>query len=526
MKKIAMIVGMALLTGCVVVEVTNATPMTVIAGARDLVLIQGRLSNPSEEVSPVPQFLVYVDVAGDMVATLSDARLFIDDVQVETNNDPDADICRRIEEGTGVITFIPVNPVSLDPGETLNFKVTIDIAHATTDGTIVQASTCPAAGFGLVEPMLFGPEITVRTHGNLAISTGPNCIGDSLLPGQTPNQSVMVLNLMADYEGGLVDAIPLYAFGLNGGGWDQISQVQIWDPTISTTQPIAVAYPSVRDDWPEQPAPINGGAQPITLQEPLFIPANDWKTLYLKVDTSDCNALQGSIGTSGQGFQLYVPGDEIVARGAQSGCPITAVGQAQSAEFTLFRSVPWNVDLCAPNNTRIDYGMTAGKELCSVEIQAIANDFGLGRMSFLVSWSEGVDCTNFCLQCQGQEIAQAEVDANNILAFDFHVSSRTTIPAGYGKAYEVTADVMLSGPPEEVEYIFIQLLGDEEPVDPLPCTYEQAQSQGRFLWTDFWQTPTMKYAHSEVLTRPQWANGFRVDSLHPISGAVILTSSP
>jgi hypothetical protein len=262
----------------------------------------------------------------------------------------------------------------------------------------------------------------------------------------------------------------------------------------------------------------------------IFLPQDEVVTLTIKVDTSDSNQRLGSIGESGQGFNLYIPGEEIIAKGELSGRTVEVVDEASSSDFHLFRSVPYVAtnDLLSsggvPGGT-IAAGIEQIKPLYAFGITADSSgDLGLGRLSFAVR-ADNVGLGNLQVIDQlGQVIGEGFVaenpdgefilDDDTVVVVDFF--EPYTVPAGTTKVLTLVADIECTqangcaSSNSEGSVLSVQLLGDPAFPELLPGTYNEVAGQSWFIWTDFTWTPVLQIAHEDVLTMPQWTNGYRV----------------
>jgi hypothetical protein len=338
---------------------------------------------------------------------------------------------------------------------------------------------------------VLGSEITVRQAGGLSVVDDATNPAPGLLVGQAVDNWVLSIRLRAAYEDVLITALPLYAEKINGGAWDQISRVSIWHGQDLLVQTI----PSVTDEWPDELAPVHTSSPLVHLPQPLLVPQDDaGVTLQVKVDTT-CFGLNCP-GESGQGFRLYVPGQEIQARGASSMMQIMPAGEAWSGEFIVYRSIPFfatNI-ACGTWQVRSERLFTQnGKSLYATKVFAdSAGDIGLGELTWVFTGSSNVSYTNIRLLSMpsGEVVGQGYLDytstaggiTNSDVCVDFEMP--LTIPAGTEQTFLLTADVTI--PPGESGNLRVSIKGD---IDHYVGSFAQVAwrefNPAFIVWTDY-----------------------------------------
>lgn len=515
--------------------VVDGSDHSAIAGQGDIKLVFVYLTNETGKARVLRHLRLLVFAEGDMVAQLSNLRLYCNGTLLETVNDPDEHVSQGTDRSWAWVKFniLPEQQPEIQPGKTVELKVTFNISTATADGTVISSAiqprwikfdrhvrTCPRP-----RTTLYGPEITVRRAGGLTIERSWDSPRSELLHSEAMIIRVLQAKVRATaIEGVKILAIPIYIGKINGGGPDQIRQIYVF----ANGELIAMVVPATTDDWPENPAPLTpGGAWVDLSNNPLVIPANTEVTFDFWIDASACNNRLGTLGKSGQGFTLEIPGEQIKAKGMSSGCEITPSGEANSSEGYLFSSVPTVVQaegFMDMWGSSLNPGMEWQKNLYHLGVYAswTDSDVGLNRFSFEIDSSDNVTYDNFEVWTSGGVfVGNGEVDSDGVLVITFDEVFR--LPAWSFEDFYLTADVLtvLSNPtdPTEEAWLSVTMLGDEGLPEPLPATLEEIHSQAYFEWTDFtWSGP------SEPGEQPEWSNSALVQTIN--GGVLPVRSTP
>jgi hypothetical protein len=499
-KSLILVLMSVVLAGCVTVTITATQGFTVIAGSQGIVLLDLQL-NGDKSPTTLSQLTFGVNVNGAGVNVLANVGLLIDGELAQTVNDPNAGLFDP-DQSVAQIRFLLAQPLAFSANQQMTAQLIGDIATSAMECAI-QASTSMVAGMSQESPELiqFGPIIQVVAGGEINVGTGGNSPRSGLLPANTSGISILEVALDAEREPVEISGLPIYFSKVNDGGPDQIGQVSVYHGADF----LGSAVPSTDDSW-EEPIPLTAGSAVVNFAEPLVLQPGVPEHFTIKVETGDCET---GPAESGQGFTVFVPGEEIVGRGLDSNQLLGGIGQATSGQFTVFQSVPI-VSILPLHGARLVVGHINNQILFPL---AVTNggwdDLALCRLTFKVQ-TQHVTASNFRVWREFQGVVgTGQLDADGLVIVDLEPQ---VIPDGQidqGERLWLMADLNI--PPGQADAAIVtNLVGDQSFPAPLPATYDEAASQAYFIWTDLHRSGPLGIFDPTLFGQPQFNSGWRV----------------
>ena len=539
---------------------TTPVASTVVAGSKAVTFANITLdAADSGEDIKITAVKVAIHTTTANPSQTSNWSIFDGTTELATSNDPDSDTAAKTTAGNeATSTFTFSTPLVLTKGTSKTLTVKGDIATAATTGTVsagvTDASTSvtakgntSAVDASITMSASDGQNMTLSGSGTLTLNQHSSTPSAALIPGNTTDVTVAVLNAFASYEDVQIEKIYLTANQVNSGGWDQVKKLYVYNGSTLLKE----VTPTSSD-----------GANRTTLLDfglsPIVIPKDGSMILTFKVDTPNVDYETSTNANSFQGFQLKVTAvGDIVAKGADSGTELAAgnktVNTANGNNMYLVRNRPTiTTDDQLSDGIKsktLTGGITSGAALYRFKVTAdSAGDIGLFRVSFLVTTSTAT-VTNMQLYTGGVLVGTATT--SNTAAITANLSSGATIqdffltinggqPSGVGftnmlppiesvitagasRTYEVRGDINClavncsgSGHSGSVN---VQLLGDGAAVGTAPAvatstlaavTRETLLYERSFLWTDMWRTRKDQFASSTASNTEQWLNAYLV----------------
>ncbi len=477
-------------------------------------------------------------------------RLFENDVQLATVNDPDADASTKVIDGeTAIVTFTFTEPVIVSSGTSTTLTLKGDVASRGADGQdldgayavgikqfskgspidVVEAELVNGAKLNKLYQYNQGPIMTFKSSGSLVFTLSASSPKMGLLPSNTNGVTLTTLNISAQDEDIKIEKIYFTGKAENGGGWDQIKAFYLsYGNTLISGSVTSTDSNS------------NGTVLIDMSHNPLIVPNGQLLTINLKADTADANGELGSAGSSFEGISVGInSSSDIVAKGVLSGISINHISLSNAFGYPqyLVRSTPTittNDNLTS--NNRVESGTIANginTPIYAFSVHANpSGDIGLERVSFMVN-SENVGLSNFKLiNKSNNQIVSTTTLSNGIVRFNNinYVSAASNNPTILMVISDVscTAAQNCGGVDSPGSYFSTQMLGSTNLPNPVPGTADELESEN-IRWTDFWQTPTLQFSDPDVFTANQWSNAFMLkeangNNLSPISTAVIFSN--
>jgi len=485
----------------------------VVPGMKSVKLVTYTVTNNSWRTVTLSSLRFRVKVDGDSPSRIDEFYLYSNThLLAQTGSSP------------GIVQLAFSRRLEIDPGTRVTLAVYADLQKSIADGSKIQTES-NSAWFGFTHRhrvfphgIQYGPVVTVKQHGTLFVGQSPDSPESRLLPGTAQNVNVMSFVIMAQDEPIAIKAIPVYFFRLNDGGPDQIQMLRVY----SQQTLLAQAIPTSTDEWPDNPVPLFANGPNIWLNEPLVVSPETPAILQIEVDTQACQNRLGTLGQSGQGFQIQIPGEEFVAKGVSSQCDINAEGLAYSGNFHLFGAVP---QLLGPEvfPTMFPLNLNPGMEnrhIFIFALRTLQGKIGVSRVSFQIDSSPGVILSNFELFAGSGKFGYGQLEGN-ILTIEFE--DVVEIDTVSDMVFYLRADVY-SSPAEQDGWLSVRLRGGEQFPESFPGTVEEIGSKSYFLWTDFTWSGPLGSSDPQVFDLPQWNNSYQVENMS--GGTWPVLSSP
>ncbi len=346
--------------------------------------------------------------------------------------------------------------------------------------------------------------------GTLNISQAGDTPQAGLMPASSNGVTLAKFNATAQNEDIKIEKINITGEPVNGGGWDQISELQVGVKNGSQVDIHSTAVPTSTD------------AQGISFvlvdlsQNPIIVSPTSSTTIVVQARTAGVGT--NYPGASGQGIKLKInsPGD-IRASGVQSAAVIQNIlltNASGNAQY-LFRSIPTVTQ--QPLNGNFT-GPVTDKPLYNFSVAAgLSGNIGLNNVYFKIVPSGTVSIQNFKLY-RNQTTLVATSSTSYLSDIYLPFDPVETITAGTTNNYTLKADIICgvgcSGPNDYPSFS-VSMIGDTNFPSPLPSGAYSAGTQywlNRFNWTDFWLSPVLGAADPAVRSLNQWSNGYLVPS--------------
>ncbi|MFA5022120.1 MAG: hypothetical protein WC508_03510 [Patescibacteria group bacterium] len=500
MKNVTLILILFLAVGLIATNATAAYPgsgymvlsadsavETVAPGGLQTEALRIDYNNLTGQTRKLSDLAVRLKISGDKLNRLSRFSLWDGNVILATRKPPKIDIF-------GFVKFFisPTSQPTIEAGHQIQLTVKFDVSPEMAVGAKIYPSIWGGC-LRFDKPVLVLPFKTI-TCPTITI-VRPGALNLELSPDSPPNQLVvafcdgiqtMAVPLKASGEDMRIEQLPICIGELNGGGVKNIR-------TITLLQEGEMVF---RGAVPSESFMIH-------LPQPIIVPANSTgATVDVKIDTANIGMDYPS--QSGQGFNITIPGDKIVAYGCGSSAPIIPTGQASSADMYLVDSMPI---IQQPTNGN---QLTGGwQSLYDCQITALSSgDVGVGRLSFRVNFTDGLTCNNLAITMADSDVllGQGDMAADGLVIIDLF--SPLQIAAGSTVGLRLMATVNFIADPSG-QYLTVSMIGDDQLPAIWPDTADNIAAEGCFVWTDLSQSENP----SELLTTAQWLNGYLVPGL-------------
>lgn len=469
---------------------------------------------------------------------VSNFRIYDGVVQLATANDPDSGTSVSVNNGSSAtVTFTLTNPLLLPGGASAVLTVKADVSTAAAIGGIYRVGIPHPADPNtvIVDAIIDQGKLTVNylysngtemnfiRQGTLIFITDADTPKAGLIPGNTSGLTLAKIRLASQNEDALVEKIYFTGKAENGGGWDQVDAFY-----ISYADVLIPATVTTTDSNPNGTVLVDMSA------DPLLVSKDQPFTISLKADTADVGP--NTKGASFQGISVGInSGTDITAKGASSGNALIVSGSSSFGNPQyLVRSFPVVAtnDLLPPGKSiiggSIATGIESGKSLYAFSVLSSNNDdIGLEHVKFSIQ-AENVDLTNLRLV----DSANGTIVATGTPSLGLFPLRQTIASGASARLFVLKGDVTCTqangcaSPSSPGSVIVVSLLGDSAFPNPVPGQYPLVFDN--FKWTDFWKTPILQYADSNVFTENQWAGGYLLPTtnggyLAPTSTSVIFS---
>ena len=513
---------------------------TVVAGSKNVKLLSLFVDNHSNNWQYLTSITLVIFTSGDSPSTLFDFRLKNEWGDfLPLTNDPNVDVSQAWDRQWAIVPFQcdPNYLPYIAPNSAAELQVVFDTTWSIKEGTVVLGLVWPGwiesqnAIHVYPDSLLISPATKIMESGEIGVTTTLYTRDSYLVLANTVGFCALAIDISARWEDVKIDALPIYFGKVNGGGPDQVRKISVsyWDTDMQQIVQAGDAFPTTTDQTPKDPVPLGNDNALMWLRSPIVVRANQTITVWVQVDTASCENWQGTMGESGQGFNLIVPSQEIVARGLGSGREITATpALIQSNYFYLFRSFPRVITNERFNSgDRIENGILLPREeqknLYRLEIRSAGNDVAIGRLAYYVQ-QQNVISQNFRLYQAGRVVGEGTVGDDGILVIE--PANPIYVPESQGwpgVTLTLAADTTVTGPDAR---LLVTLLNDEQRPAIMPTNFA-GLSNYFFGWTDLTWSGPQGPDDPEVRNRLQWSNGYLITGLYwgelipPVSTPVV-----
>ncbi len=530
------------------VSVSPSEPVatSVVAGAKDHVFSAVILGTQSSgEDIKVTSVKVAIHTTGSVSPSkLSDFKLWDGATVLSTSNNPsDGPAAVTTNGNSATATFTLTTPLVITKGTTKTLKVSADIDTNASGSSSFKVGMSDTTGSNHVTArgnsgndatitisVSDGQAQSVQSTGSLTITRDSTSPKDGLLPANSSGVTFAVFNASAQYEPVNVEKIYLTGVAANGGGWDQITKVYIYDGATK----LAEVTPT-SSDAADRTVLVD------VTNSPIVIPKDSSRKLTIKVDTATSNYESGSTGASGQGLWIKIAAaGDVTAKGANSGTTVSSpsISNASSTAQYLFRSVPI-VGTDASAGGTLNAG-TVTRDLYKFTVTASsAGDIALHHVSFLVATNTAT-VTDLRISDGSQNVGylpnNAWTIASNVAGsgtqtgYFYFVNNQTApttassnnvvpyvVPAGTTKTFTLIGSVECASAglaacsgTNGSGSISVSFLGDTRLPGTLPTT-ASGLSASSFVWSDLWRTNIQGVASTTASGTEQWSNGNLVE---------------
>jgi len=547
-------------TGTLVVSLApDPVAASVVAGTQGHVFAHIVLdASASSEDVRISQIVIRVDATTAETNQLSNIKLFDGDDELAITNDADSGLAANATAASS--THSLSDAIILTKGTSKTLKAQANISKSTSANDIFQmgvgspaVSATGADSGNTITPTYNqgdGTNQTVVANGTLSLTNSSASPKTGLLAGNATGQTVGIMNATTQYEDVRIEKMYVTAAQVNGGGWDQVDKLYLYDGGTLVTSVV-----------PTSTDAANRTVLVDVTGDPLVSSKDTSEDYSWKVDTSDVNGyFAPSKGAAGQGFQLTInAAGDVTAKGAESSAAITLGSVPTFNSFYLFRSIPTvatNDDLGGDgiSSGTIANGTSSSKDLYRFKVTADSSgDIALHTVSFLVT-SSTATVTNMVLFDGTENVAatttptaviDSGIDGSSVLLMKFWFTNDGLVPAlsnivpytvsaGTSKSFTLRGDLNCSSLCSATNgsgTYQTQFLGDGTVAGTLPNTAialnAAAQNyESSFVWSDLWMT--LNTSSSTASNTLQWANGYLVPkagggTLQPTSSAVSFT---